>query len=94
MAAMINVGAVIPELTLASDTHYPWLPDGADIIIGKKLPIVGGRMNVPPGPGLGVELDQDKLARARETHEKSGMRGRDDAATMRLVEPNWKRPSY
>jgi len=94
MAAMINVGAVIPELTLASDTHYPWLPDDSDIIVGKKLPIVGGRMKVPSGAGLGVELDQDKLARAKETYEKCGMRGRDDAATMRMVEPNWKRPSY
>ena len=94
MAAMINVGAVIPELTLASDTHYPWLPEDSDIIVGKKLPIVGGRMKVPSGAGLGVELDRDKLARAKETYEKCGMRGRDDAATMRMVEPNWKRPSY
>ena len=94
MAAMIAVGAVIPELTLASDTHYPWLPEGSDIIVGKNLPIVGGRMKVPAGPGLGVELDQDKLARAKETYEKCGMRGRDDVATMRMVEPNWKRPSY
>jgi glucarate dehydratase len=94
MAAMINVGAVIPELTLASDTHYIWLPDDADILVGKKLPIVGGRMKVPGGPGLGVELDRDKLARAHETYTKCGMTGRDDAHTMRLVEPNWKRPSY
>jgi glucarate dehydratase len=51
-------------------------------------------MKVPSGAGLGVELDQDKLARAKETYEKCGMRGRDDAATMRMIEPNWKRPSY
>src|SRR5262249_26036011 len=39
MAAMIAVGAVVPQLTIASDTHYPWLPDRADIIQGAKLPI-------------------------------------------------------
>ena len=90
MAAMIHAAALIPELTLASDTHYPWLPDNADVIAGGKLPIVGGRMKVPPGPGLGVELDRDQLARAKETYDKCGMRKRDDAFTMQLIEPGWK----
>jgi glucarate dehydratase len=90
MAAMIHVGAVVPQLTIASDTHYPWLPDGADILQGAKLPIRGGRMRVPEGPGLGVRLDPDKVARAHEVYNKSGMRRRDDGYTMRLVEPGWK----
>ena len=90
MAAMIHVGAVVPQLTIASDTHYPWLPDGADIIQGAKLPIRGGRMRVPEGTGLGVRLDPDKVARAHEVYNKSGMRRRDDGHTMRLVEPGWK----
>ena len=78
MAAMIHLAASIPELTLASDTHYPWLVESTDIIEGPKLAIKDGRMAVPPGPGLGVTLDQDKLARAAETYIKCGMRGRDD----------------
>jgi glucarate dehydratase len=90
MAAMIHVGAVVPQLTIASDTHYPWLPGGADILQGAKLPIRDGRMRVPAGPGLGVRLDLDKLARAHEVFNKSGMRRRDDGYTMRLVEPEWK----
>jgi glucarate dehydratase len=94
MAAMIAVGAVVPELTIASDSHYPWLPDGADIIRGPKLPIRGGRMAVPAGPGLGVELDEDKVARAHEAYKKCGMTERDDAATMRLFEPGWARELF
>ena len=94
MAAMIHVAALIPELTMASDTHYPWLPDGADIIAGGKLPITGGRMAIPAAAGLGVELDRDALARAHETYEKCGMRDRDDATTMRMVEPGWERTIY
>jgi glucarate dehydratase len=90
MAAMIHLGASIPELTLASDTHYPWLIEGADIIEGKNLTIQGGRMPVPSGPGLGVTLDSDKLARAHEVYRKCGMRGRDDRSLMRRLEPNWK----
>lgn len=89
MAAMIHLAASLPQLTSASDTHYPWLPDDADIIEGPKLPIRGGTMKVPDGPGLGVALDRDKVARANEVYRKCGMRGRDDATLMRKVEPGW-----
>ena len=34
MAAMIHVGAVVPQLTLAGDTHYVWLTDDSDILQG------------------------------------------------------------
>jgi glucarate dehydratase len=51
-------------------------------------------MRVPDGPGLGVRLDADKVARAHETYRKCGMRERDDAFTMRLVEPGWKREEF
>ncbi len=79
MAAMVHLGASLPQLTSASDTHYPWLPDGTDIIEGPMLTIESGKMKVPSQPGLGVSLDQDKLAKAREVYEKSGMRRRDDS---------------
>jgi glucarate dehydratase len=91
MAAMIHLAALIPELTMASDTHYPWLVDDADIIVGGKLPMTGGRMKIPAAPGVGVELDRDKLARAHEVYQKCGMRDRDDATTMRMVDPGWQR---
>jgi glucarate dehydratase len=94
MAAMITVGAVIPQLTYASDTHYVWLPEGADIIVGGNLPIKDGMMNVPPGPGLGVELDRGKLAVAHQRYVKSGMRSRNDADLMRRLEPGWERKPF
>ena len=91
---MIHLAALIPELTMASDTHYPWLVESADIIVGGKLPMTGGRMKVPAAPGLGVELDRDRLARAAEVYQKCGMRDRDDATTMRMVEPGWERTIF
>jgi glucarate dehydratase len=91
MAAMIHVGAVCRDLTIASDTHYPWLPESADILEGGKLPIKDGKMAVPAGPGLGVKVNWDKVAGAAEVYAKCGMKERDDAFTMRLVEPGWKR---
>jgi glucarate dehydratase len=89
MAAMIHLAASLPQLTAASDTHYPWLPDDADILDGPKLPILEGKMAVPAGPGLGVALDHDKLARAHEVYQKTSMRRRDDGSLMRRIEPGW-----
>jgi glucarate dehydratase len=89
MAAMIHLAASIPELTCASDTHYPWLVEGTDIIVGPKLTIRDGSMAVPSGPGLGVALDHDKLARAHEIYKKCRMRGRDDRELMKRLEPGW-----
>jgi len=94
MAAMITVGAVIPQLTYASDTHYVWLPEGHDIIVGPNLPIKDGMMAVPAGPGLGVELDRGKLAIAHERYLKSGTRNRNDADLMRRLEPGWERKPF
>jgi glucarate dehydratase len=89
MAAMVHLAASIPELTLASDTHYPWLIEGTDIIDGPGLAIRDGAMAVPTGPGLGVAMDRDKLARAHEVYKKCGMSRRDDRALMRRLEPGW-----
>jgi glucarate dehydratase len=89
MAAMVHLAASIPELTLASDTHYPWLIEGTDIIEGPGLAIRDGAMAVPTGPGLGIAMDRDKLARAHELYKKCGMRRRDDRALMRRLEPGW-----
>ena len=89
MAAMIHLGAALPQLTSAGDTHYPWLPDDSDILEGPKLTIRDGAMDVPKGPGLGVSLDRDKVARAHEVYRKSGMTRRDDAPLMRRLDPNW-----
>lgn len=94
MAAMIHLAATIPELTIASDTHYPWLVDSAEITTGGKLPIASGKMQIPAGPGLGIELDRDRLAKAHETYNKCGMRDRDDARTMRMIEPGWERTQF
>jgi glucarate dehydratase len=94
MAAMIHLAAALPQSTLASDTHYPWLPEDSDLIVGANLPIRDGRMPIHSGPGLGVELDHDKLARAAETYRNCGMRKRDYASTMRLIDQGWRGELY
>jgi glucarate dehydratase len=70
-AAMLHLAAALPNLTVAPDSHYHHLTD--DIIEGGKLPYRNGKMTVPAGPGLGVGLDKDKLAKYHQMSKKSQM---------------------
>ncbi len=94
LAAMTHVGATIPNLAYACDTHYPWQVE--EVIAGGKLPIVDGCVAVPEGPGLGVTLDRDALARLHQQYLDCGIRKRDDAKEMRKHRPDFdpKRPRF
>ncbi|MFG1818880.1 enolase C-terminal domain-like protein [Kribbella sp. NPDC049174] len=70
LATMLHLGAVVPNLSFAADAHYHHLRD--DIIAGGKIPYAGGAIAVPNGPGLGVELDRDKLAEYAELFRELG----------------------
>src|SRR5271169_1080641 len=59
LATMLHLGAAIANLSFAADAHYLHLRD--DIIAGGPFVYRGGAIEVPKGPGLGVELDRDKL---------------------------------
>lgn len=59
-AAKLHVAAARPELIYASDGIYHEYVD--DVLVGGKLPYQDGAMLVPQQPGLGVELDDDRLA--------------------------------
>lgn len=85
MAAMTHLAAALPELTYAADTHYPWTAE--DLIEGGKLRFKDGAMAVPNGPGLGVKLDEDQLARFAETYTRQQIG--DRAEMMRAAEPEW-----
>jgi len=70
-AAMLHLAASLPNLVLAPDSHYHHLTD--DIIEGGKMKYKNGAMVVPTGPGLGVSLDRDKLARYHEFSKRQEM---------------------
>lgn len=92
LMAMAHVAAATPHLTYACDTHYPWQSTSDEVVLGGRVPIVGGCVRITDKPGLGVELDQDQLARGRERYAKCPYRKRDDEAEMRKhVDPGWKR---
>jgi len=86
-AAMTHLGAAMPNLTYALDTHYPW--QWEEVIAGGRIRIDGGSVALPPGPGLGVELDRAALARAHENFKRCGLRERNDEVEMRKKVPGW-----
>ena len=59
---MLHVVASSPGFTLANDCTYYGLEDD---IINPVFRIEGGHLNVPEGPGLGVTIDEAKLAKYR-----------------------------
>ncbi|WP_394434248.1 glucarate dehydratase family protein [Streptomyces sp. SGAir0957] len=93
LAAMTHVAATVPNLHHACDSHYPWQSED---VLTERLVFEGGRVVVSDAPGLGVELDPEKL---RVLHRRwlderfSGLRDRDDAAAMRVLDPEWVTPS-
>ncbi|MEV4016021.1 enolase C-terminal domain-like protein [Nonomuraea angiospora] len=88
LAAMTHVAAAIPTLTYACDTHYPWNA-GEDVVVPGALRFVDGAVPVPEGPGLGVELDHDALARLHEAYVRSGRQVRDDTGYLRRLQPDF-----
>ena len=76
LAAMLHLAAVLPNLAVAIDTHYHHLTD--DVIAGGLMAIESGAIRVPTGPGLGVELDRDKLRIYAELASKQSMGGWTD----------------
>ncbi|MGW6791752.1 glucarate dehydratase family protein [Streptomyces chartreusis] len=91
LAAMTHVASTVPDLHHACDSHYPWQSED---VLTERLTFEEGKVAVPDGPGLGVELDRTRLAELhrRWLDDDGSLRDRDDAAAMRIAEPGWVTP--
>jgi glucarate dehydratase len=88
LAAMVHLGAALPRLPYALDTHYPWQSD--EVITGGRFRFEEGAVAVPREPGLGVELDREALARLHQNYLDCGLTKRDDQVEMQKVVPGWE----
>jgi glucarate dehydratase len=70
LATMLHFGAALPAMPFAADAHYHHLTD--DVIEGGKLAYRDGAIAVPDGPGLGVRLDPERVARYAALYEELG----------------------
>ena len=48
------------------------------------------KCRVPDKPGLGIELDFDRVEAAHQLYLDKGLGGRDDAAGMQYLIPDWQ----
>ncbi|MFF2361150.1 enolase C-terminal domain-like protein [Streptomyces sp. NPDC058122] len=96
LAMVTHCGAAAPGPYNALDTHWIW-QEGLERLTVDPPRIVDGEIAVPDAPGLGVELDMDRLLAAHELYLKEALGARDDAVAMRHLVPGWefdaKRPA-
>ncbi|WP_271982646.1 enolase C-terminal domain-like protein [Pseudoclavibacter terrae] len=88
LAAMVHLASATPSLSYACDTHWPWKQPDEDVVT-HDLSFVDGSVLVPTGPGLGVELDVDGLAKLHEQFLESGITQRDDTGYMQRFQPDY-----
>lgn len=88
LAMFTHVGAAAPGEITALDTHWIW-QDGQGLTRDPLL-IRDGEIKVPDAPGLGIELDRERLAEAHALYLEHGLGARDDAVSMQYLVPGWE----
>jgi glucarate dehydratase len=88
LAMFTHVAAAVPGRVTAIDTHWIW-QDGQRIT-KEPFKIVGGMVDVPKKPGLGVEIDEAQLEKANALYKQHGLGARNDADAMQFLMPGWK----
>ena len=87
LAAFAQVGAAAVGTPAPLDTHWIW-QDGQNLLDDTPQ-IVGGRLQVPRGPGLGVHLNMDRVMAANALYNSLPSHDRDDAMAMQYLIPGW-----
>jgi glucarate dehydratase len=88
LAMFTHVGAAAPGEYTALDTHWIW-QEGRERLTVDPPRISGGEVRVPDRPGLGIDPDLDRIRAAHELYLAEGLGGRDDAAGMQYLVPDW-----
>ncbi len=88
LAMFTHVGAAAPGRVTALDTHWIW-QDGQRLT-REPFEIVDGYVTVPTKPGLGIELDMDRVEEAHQLYLKHGLGARDDAGAMQYLVKDWR----
>ncbi len=88
LAMYTHAAAAASGKTTAVDTHWIW-QDGQRLT-REPLRIVRGAVDVPQSPGLGIELDLERIEAAHRLYRSIGQTERDDAAAMQFLVPGWR----
>jgi len=96
LMAMTHLAASTPNLDYACDTHYPWYEE--DVIQGDRIQFSKGAVSIDKSkPGLGVELDYEKLEKLHQQYLECGYKiTSEQGEYMRKFQPEFpfKKPRY
>jgi glucarate dehydratase len=94
LAMFTHVAAAAPGKVTAIDTHWIW-QDGQHLT-KDPFKIQNGQLEVPDRPGLGIEIDFERIEEAHQLYKKMDLGARDDRMAMQFLIPGWtfrpKRP--
>jgi L-alanine-DL-glutamate epimerase-like enolase superfamily enzyme len=82
-AAIMHLIAACPGFIYANQGGYPGLAD--DILKGGKMKFTGECLRLPDAPGIGVELDPDKVAQYAAYYDRN-IKGRHVETESRTLE--------
>lgn len=89
LAQYIQCAAAAKGDITALDTHWIW-QEGYDELTDNPHKIINGKIHVCDAPGLGIEVNMDKVMKANELYNKLSFRDRNDAVSMQYLIPGWK----
>ena len=89
LAMFTHAAAAAPGRITAIDTHWIW-QEGQERLTREPLQIIGGQVQVPQKPGLGIEPDMDRIMLAHELYKRVAGAARADAMAMQYLVPGWQ----
>jgi glucarate dehydratase len=87
LAMFTHVAAAAPGKVTAIDTHWIW-QDGQRLT-REPFQIVNGAIELPERPGLGIEIDEQKIEAAHALYRKLNLDDRNDSVAMQYLVPDW-----
>jgi glucarate dehydratase len=94
LAMVTHVAAAAPGNVTAIDTHWIW-QDGQRLT-KEPFKIRNGAIELSERPGLGIDIDMDRIEAANALYQRLGPGERDDRTPMQYLRPGWtfhpKRP--
>ncbi|WP_249975337.1 glucarate dehydratase family protein [Vreelandella olivaria] len=88
LAMFAQVGAAALGKPTALDTHWIW-QDG-ETLTQQPHRIEAGRIHIDDTPGLGIELDMQRVEEANALYRRLPSGARDDAMAMQYLIPGWR----
>lgn len=88
LAMFTHTAAAAPGEITAIDTHWIW-QEGNQRLTKEPLKIVNGHVAVPKAPGLGIEIDMQKIEEAHNLFKSMNLATRNDSVAMQYLIPDW-----